>query len=114
MFNLKGFKKVLCVTAAAVSMSAMLAACGGSSSGLNGTYSAELLGGILGENSFTFSGGNKVKMSAFGIDADGTYEINDGNITINYSLFGQDYTWKQSFSQNGDSIYIGGDEFTKK
>ena len=55
-----------------------------------------------------------MKMSAFGIDADGTYEIKDGNIIINYSLFGQEYNWKQSFSQDGNKIYIGGEELTKK
>jgi len=104
-------KKALCIAAAAATMSIALTACG---SGLNGTYSTDVLGGILGENSFTFSGGNKVKMSAFGIDADGTYEIKDGNIIVNYNLFGKDYTWKQSFSQEGNKIYIGGEEMTKK
>ena len=94
-------------------MSVAVTACG-SAGGLNGTYSSEVFGGLLGENTFTFSGGNKVKMSAFGIDADGTYEIKDGNIIIQYNLFGQDYTWEQSFSQSGNSIYIGGEEMKKK
>lgn len=113
MSKMNGFKKALLITAAVASMSLTMAACAGSG-GLNGTYSTALAGGFLGENSFTFSGGNKVKMSAFGIDADGTYEIKDGNIIINYSMFGQDYNWKQSFRQDGNKIYIGGEELTKK
>jgi len=113
MSKLNGLKKVFAVTAAVASMSVAMVACAGSG-GLNGTYSTELVGGLLGENSFTFSGGNKVKMSAFGIDADGTYEIKDGNIIINYSMFGKDYNWKQSFRQDGNKIYIGGEELTKK
>jgi len=113
MSKMNGFKKALLITAAVASMSVSMAACAGGG-GLSGTYSTDLAGGILGENSFTFSGGNKVKMSAFGIDADGTYEIKDGNIIINYSLFGQEYNWKQSFSQDGNKIYIGGEELTKK
>ena len=52
-------------------------------------------------------------MSAFGINASGTYQIDGGQIIITYTLFGQEYTWEQSFSQSGNVINIGGTEFEK-
>lgn len=42
-----------------------------------------------------------------------TFEIDGDNITITYTLFGQEYEWSQSFSMSGDTITIGGTEFTK-
>lgn len=84
----------------------MLTACG--SSKLDGTYySQDLI-----SQSFTFDGDN-VTMSAFGINANGTYKLDDDKIYITYTLFGQEYTWEQSFSQSGDVINIGGTEFKK-
>ena len=52
-------------------------------------------------------------MSAFGVNASGTYRIEGDQIIITYSLFGQEYTWEQSFSQSGNVINIGGTEFKK-
>ena len=52
-------------------------------------------------------------MSAFGVNASGTYRIEGDQIIITYSLFGQEYTWEQSFSQSGNVINIGGTEFEK-
>ena len=52
-------------------------------------------------------------MSAFGINANGTYVIDGDSIRITYSLLGMEYTWSQPFSKSGSSIYIGGTEFVK-
>ena len=89
---------ILCVT--------MLTACGGSK--LNGTYHSQ----ALISQSFTFDG-DQVTMSAFGINASGTYQIDGDQIIITYNLLGQEYTWEQSFSQSGKVINIGGTEFKK-
>lgn len=89
---------ILCVT--------MLAACGGTK--LHGTYRSQ---GLISQ-SFTFDG-DRVTMSAFGMNASGTYRIEGNRIIITYTLFGQEYTWEQSFSGSGSSIYIGGTEFKK-
>lgn len=83
----------------------LLAGCGG---GLSGTYRSQ---GLI-PQSFTFRG-NHVTMSAFGINAEGTYRIDGNQIVITYSLFGQEYTWEQPFSQSGNVINIGGTEFEK-
>ena len=89
---------ILCVT--------MLTACGGSK--LDGTYHSQ---GLISQ-SFTFDG-DQVTMSAFGINASGTYQIDGDQIIITYNLLGQEYTWEQSFSQSGKVINIGGTEFEK-
>lgn len=75
---------------------------------LNGTYTSMEF-----YQTFTFHGSN-VTMSAFGVNASGTYEIKGQQITITYSMFGEEYTWEQSFSRSGNSIYIGGTEFVKQ
>lgn len=64
----------------------MLTACGGSK--LDGTYHSQ---GLISQ-SFTFDG---------------------DQIIITYNLLGQEYTWKQPFSQSGNVINIGGTEFKK-
>lgn len=84
----------------------LLAGCGGSK--LSGRYESQ---GFLAQ-SFTFDGDN-VTMSAFGVNASGTYRIEGDRIIITYTLFGQEYTWEQSFSQSGNVINIGGTEFKK-
>lgn len=89
---------ILCVT--------MLTACGGTK--LHGTYRSQ---GLISQ-SFTFDA-DRVTMSAFGINASGTYRIEGNQIMITYTLFGQEYTWEQSFARSGSSIYIGGTEFKK-
>lgn len=76
---------------------------------LNGTYISQ---GLISQ-SFTFDG-DRITMLAFGINATGTYKINGDKIEINYSLFGTEYTWKQSFSRSGDTINIGGTDFVKR
>ena len=86
--------RLLSVLLAVVLCATMLTACGGSK--LDGTYHSQ---GLISQ-SFTFDG-DQVTMSAFGVNAS------------TYSLFGQEYTWEQSFSQSGNVINIGGTEFKK-
>ncbi len=78
---------------------------------LNGTYTAKE--GLV-EQSFTFKEDNKVEMSAFGINIEGDYKIEDGEITITYSLLGLHYDWVKSFEKKGNSIFIDGTEFVKE
>lgn len=78
---------------------------------LNGTYTRTE--GIV-KQSFTFKEDNKVDVSAFGIDVEGEYLIEDGTITITYSLLGLSYDWEKSFEKKGSSIFIDGTEFVKE
>ena len=103
----KLMRRIVCLALAAVLIAALLAGCGGGK--LKGTYKAS---GLV-PQSFTFSG-DKVTMSAFGINASGTYEIKGDEILITYSLLGIEYTWRQPFSRSGNSIFIGGTEFVKQ
>ncbi len=84
-----------------------LAAC---TTTLKGTYTST--DGVI-KQSFTFLEDNKVKVSAFGIDVEGEYLIEDGEITITYSLWGLSYDWVKSFKKDGSSIFIDGTEFVK-
>ena len=78
---------------------------------LKGTYTIKE--GMV-EQSFTFLEDSKVELSAFGIDVDGEYTIEDGEITITYSLLGLRYDWVKSFEKDGSSIFIDGVEFVKE
>lgn len=78
---------------------------------LKGTYTNTA--GLI-EQSFTFMDDSKVKVSAFGIDIEGEYRIEDGQITITYSLLGLSYDWVKSFKKDGSSIFIDGTEFVKE
>lgn len=101
------FRRILCLTLVVTMLTLLLSACG--SSKLKGTYrSSDLIA-----QTFTFKD-DKVTMSAFGLNASGTYKIDGDEIVITYSLFGLDYTWRQPFSNSGSSIYIGGTEFVKQ
>lgn len=77
---------------------------------LNGTYSSD---GII-KQSFTFKEDNVVIISAFGIDAEGTYKIEDDKITITYKLLNLSYDWEKSFEKDGDTIIIDGTAFVKE
>lgn len=79
--------------------------------GLNGTYTSTE--GLI-EQSFTFLEDNRVKVSAFGIDVEGEYVIEDGRIIITYSVLGLSYDWDKSFERDGNSIFIDGTEFAKE
>ena len=86
----------------------MLTAC---SSNLSGTYSNDE--GLV-KQSFTFKEENKVEVSAFGINVEGEYRIEDGTITITYNFLGLRYDWEKSFEKKGNSIFIDGSEFVKE
>ena len=51
---------------------------------------------------------------AFGIDATGTYVIEDDTITITYEILGFEKSFDRSFAKHGDSIIIDGREFQKQ
>ncbi len=78
---------------------------------LSGTYTNK--DGII-EQSFIFKDDNKVVVSAFDIELEGEYVIEDGQITITYSLLGLSYDWVKSFEKDGSSILIDGTEFVKE
>lgn len=84
-----------------------LTACG--SNELKGSYKSQ---GLVSQT-FTFDG-DKVTMSAFGLNASGTYEIKDDKIYITYSLFGKEQIWSQPFSRTDDGFTISGTEFKKE
>ena len=89
-------------------ISCSLASC---TTNLSGTYTNDE--GFI-KQSFTFKEDNKVEASAFGIDLEGEYVIEDGKITITYSLLGLKYDWEKSFEKKGKSIFIDGVEFIKQ
>ncbi len=103
----KVFRRIAALLLVCV-MVCTLAAC---TTTLKGTYTATE--GLV-EQSFTFLEDNRVKVSAFGIEIEGEYEIEDGEITITYSLFGLSYDWVKSFKKDGSSIFIDGVEFVKE
>ena len=78
---------------------------------LSGTYTNDE--GTI-KQSFTFKDDNKVVVSAFGIDVEGEYLIEDGKITITYSLLNLSYDLEKSFEKKGNSIFIDGTEFVKE
>ena len=77
---------------------------------LNGTYVSKE--GLL-KQTMTFDG-DRVSVSAFGIDVEGAYRIEKGEITITYSLLGLSYDWTKSFQRGNGSIIIDGTEFVKE
>lgn len=83
-----------------------LAACGNNK--LNGSYKSQ---GLVSQT-FTFDG-DEVTMSAFGLNASGTYEIKNDKIYITYTLFGKEQTWSQSFFRTDDGFTISDTEFKK-
>ena len=72
--------RLLSVLLAVVLCATMLTACGGSK--LDGTYHSQ---GLISQ-SFTFDG-DQVTMSAFGINASGTYRIEGDQIIIIYPVW---------------------------
>ena len=103
--NLKCIVSLLLLT---TMLACVLTAC---TTKLSGTYTNDE--GII-EQSFTFKEDNKVEVSAFGIDVEGEYLIEDNKITITYSLLNLSYDWEKSFEKKGNSIYIDGTEFVKE
>lgn len=62
---------------------------------------------------FTFYGTDGIRMSAFGISADGTYEVSGGRIIVTYEFLGTQ-VWDPTFSMSGDCLYIAGTAFYKQ
>ena len=104
--NNKKFKAILSI-ALIIVMLCSLTAC---ATKLNGIYTNNE--GLI-KQSFTFKDDNMVEVSAFGIDVEGKYLIEDGKITITYSLLNLSYAWKKDFEKKGDTIVIDGTEFVK-
>lgn len=100
-------KKVISLVVAVI-LICTLSACGKQE--LSGTY-------VSHEDMFTqtliFDGDN-ITLTAFGINAHGTYEIKGDRITIKYSLFGIEQTLDNTFSKSNNSITIGGTKFIKQ
>lgn len=91
-----------------IAMLVLLSGCSGNS--MDGTYISQ----DMSSQKFIFDG-NNVTMSAFGISASGTYEIEGNSIVIKYTLplLGEQ-TWNPTFSKKGDNIVIAGTEFIKQ
>ncbi len=109
--------KLLSVVLILTMLIPLLTACGNT---LDGTYKADVFGSGM---SYTFSG-NKVTLNVTVLGAviatvDGTYEIEDGKITLTFS--GEDEsaeeysgTFEFSADEDGDSITIGIVEYEKE
>ena len=106
MFN-KNVKVILSLLLICV-MLCSLTAC---ATKLNGTYTNDE--GIV-KQSFTFKDDDKVEVSAFGINIEGEYIIEDDTITITYSLLNLSYDWEKSFEKDGNTIIIDGTKFVKE
>lgn len=104
------FKKSLKVIVAALLVCVIMCSFAACSPRLNGTYTSD---GLV-KQSFTFKDDNVVVVSAFGIDAEGTYEIEEDTITITYKVLNFSYDLEKSFEKDGDTIIIGGTEFVKE
>lgn len=103
----KKIRKIAAVAMVIVIMACCFTAC---TTTLKGTYTSD---GLI-EQSFTFKEDNVVVISAFGIDAEGTYEIKDDKITITYKVLNFSYDMEKSFEKDGDTIIIDGTEFVKE
>lgn len=106
-FMLKKRLKRFFTVVLAVMIVCVLTAC---STKLDGTYTSKE--GVV-KQSFIFDG-DTVKVSAFDIDINGTYEIKDDEITITYRILNLSYDFVKSFKKSGDSIFIDGVEFVKE
>lgn len=106
MMNGLSIQKRIAVGLIVLCMVFSLTACG---SKLSGTYVST---GLI-TQTFTFDG-NNVTMSAFGINASGTYKIDGDSIIITYNFLGSEQSMTQSFKKDGSTIYIGGTAFNKK
>lgn len=104
----KAFKKIVAALLLVCVMVCTFTAC---TTTLKGTYVSKE--GLI-EQRFTFKEDNKVEVAAFGIEVEGEYLIEDGEITITYSLLGLSYDWAKTFEKDGGSIFIDGTEFVKE
>lgn len=104
----KSCRRVVSLLLLTVSLIFVLTAC---ATKLSGTYTNDE--GLV-KQSFTFKEDNMVEVSAFGVDIEGEYQIEDDTITITYSLLNLNYDWEKSFEKKGNSIFIDGTEFVKE
>lgn len=100
-------KRILCLVLALMVMACCFTAC---ATKLSGTYVAD---GLI-QQKLTFKDDNVVSLSAFGLDVEGTYVIEDGKMIITYTLLGQDLDMEKTFEKDGDTLIIDGTEFTKE
>lgn len=105
---MKKFKHIISLLLVITMIVCLLTAC---ATKLKGTYTNDE--GLI-KQSFTFKDDNKVEVSAFGINIEGEYVIEDDTITITYSLLNLSYNMEKSFEKKGDTIYIDGVEFVKE
>lgn len=103
----KKLGKVVALLLIVAVITCCLTAC---TTGLRGTYTSD---GLI-KQSFTFKEDNIIVISAFGINAEGTYKIEDDKIIITYSLFNLSYDLEKSFAKKGDTITIDGTDFVKE
>lgn len=113
---MKNTAKLLSTALIFILLLTLLTAC---ANRLSGTYKAEVLGSGM---AYTFSG-NKVTLNVTALGAviatvDGTYEIDDGKITLSFSgddEEAKEYSGTFDFSRDddGDSIKIGMFEYEK-
>lgn len=108
MVKRRNFRSIVSLLLLCCLLMCMLTAC---TTKLKGTYTNA--DGLI-KQSFTFKDDDKVDVSAFGINVEGEYLIEDGKITITYSLLDLSYDWQKSFEKKGDSIFIDGTEFVKE
>lgn len=94
--------RVLALALVLVMMVATFASCGKPS----GKY-------VNGAFYFEFDG-DEVKASIAGLSIDGTYEIKDGKIYLTYDVFGASVTKDYTYEKDGDTLTIGGVEYTKE
>lgn len=104
----KNLKRIVSLVLLAAMIMCVLTAC---ATKLNGTYTNDE--GLI-KQSFTFKEDNKVDVSAFGVNIEGEYLIEDDTITITYSLMNLSYDLEKSFEKKGNSIFIDGIEFVKE
>ena len=104
----KNCRRIVSLLLLTVSLVCILTAC---TTHLSGTYTND--DGLV-KQSFIFKEDNKVEVSAFGINVEGEYLIEDDTITITYSLLNLSYDWEKSFEKKGNSIFIDGTEFIKE
>ena len=103
-------KRIMKKSVAAMLVILMIGLLAGCTTTLKGTYVNKE--GLV-EQRLTFEDG-KVEMSAFGIEVEGDYAIEDGKLIITYHLLGLSYDWERSFEKDGSSIFIDGTEFVKE
>lgn len=89
-----------------VALALMLTGCG---SKLHGTYSST---GFIAQT-VTFDG-DKIVLTAFGLNISGTYEIHDDTITVYYTLLGSELSMDFGFEKDGKTILIEDTEFIKQ